>query len=245
MKNQTIFIPIDGNYPEHVKDTTLYPYNTVGLLRFKFGDKPFMGTATLIRFNSDKDSKFLLTCAHNLYDKKLGYARDVTFTRAYNDPKKPFEPIKAKAFYIPEIYKDVALPLLTNPIDIAEADLAEHAKYDYALIKLDESISCDNIYQLQVPSDSDLLNLMVHIDGYGYFKKEMSHAFGVIKSFDQNRLYYGISTKSGSSGSAIVNTKSNQIVGIHTHGLVQKKVNAGVRMTDEIYQELLEWSTFV
>ena len=55
------------NFPdsrEEIKDTEKYPYCCIGLITGKFGKDFYHGTGFLI------GPRIVLTCAHNLYDRK-------------------------------------------------------------------------------------------------------------------------------------------------------------------------------
>ncbi|MGB3106284.1 MULTISPECIES: trypsin-like serine peptidase [Sphingobacterium] len=241
MNNSIFFIPIDGNVPTHIDDTTIYPYNLVGMLSFNIAGNAYIGTATLIRFGKEKESDLLLTCAHNLYDIAEGEASDVMFTPGFNDPQQPYEPISAKAFRYPNGFKQVAVSLLTKPEEATVEQLKEHARYDYALIKLAKPIEIQDIFKFAVVPDQHLTDLAVKMAGYGYYDQEMAHAVGKIAEYEEDRIYHNMSTRAGASGSAIVDSAASRIIGIHTHGDSAKKLNYGVRITDVVYDNLRQW----
>lgn len=246
LNKENMFAPIPGNVPEKVKDTKITPYKFVGLLKMTFPNgEEYVGTGTVIAKGIEKDSFYVLTCAHNLYDKSDGgKAKKIEFVRAYNDPDKPFASIEAASWHYPEKYPDVAISrhdektlLLENNIDMLQVDI----NLDYGIVKLKSSVnSVDGFPGLVVKTSKELQDLAVEINGYGWFDEKMSHAKGLIKEVGDKYLRYPISTKVGASGSAIKKGNSKEIIGIHTRGY-NDKLNQGVRITESVKNEIFDW----
>ncbi len=246
LNEENVFAPIPGNKPKHVVDTEVAPYKFIGLLNMTFpnGEKYF-GTGTVIAKSTEKDSFYVLTCAHNLYDfEDGGKATKIEFIRAYNDPDAPFPSIEAVSWDYPEKYPDVAVSrhhekrlLSENKVDLLQEDI----NLDYGIVKLKSSVnSIDGFPGLIVKTTGELQDLAAQINGYGWLDEKMSNAKGLIKEVGDKYLRYPISTEEGASGSAITKGDSKEIVGIHTRGY-DDKLNQGVRITQEVKDKLLSW----
>lgn len=240
-----VFEPIPGSNPVHVVDTTKEPYKNVGLLRMTFpNNKTYIGTGTVIAKGEEKNSLYVLTCAHNLYDSSDGgKATKIEFLRAFNDPTKPFDSIEAVSWHYPAGYPAVAI----SRVDENKLLKSQHEKVgaeislDYGIVKLKTSVaSVEGFPVMTVKTKADLENLPVQINGYGYFGKQMSHVAGPIKEVGDTYLRYPLSTKKGASGSAIATENAKQIVGIHTRAY-NEKYNQGIRIIERVKNEILGW----
>ena len=102
-------------------------------------------------------------------------------------------------------------------IEIKEKDGINHyLEIDEDIIKNKSNISYikQTIYTIQYESD----------------KKEASVSYGIIKGMEEKHNYtfeHLCSTFNGSSGSPILNTKTNKLIGIHKEALIKKNVNRG------------------
>lgn len=248
-KNDTheedFYEPIPGSNPSHVLNTTNEPYKNVGLLRMTFpNNKTYIGTGTVIAIADEKDSYYVLTCAHNLFDSSDGgEVKKVEFLRAFNDPQEPFAAIAAKSWHYPAGYPAVAIArtdehkFLQSNHEKLEAEIS----LDYGIVKLISSVnSTDGFPGIVVKTKEDLLNLAVQINGYGFFGKQMSHVDGPIKVVGDTYLRYPLSTKKGASGSAIATANGKQIVGIHTRAY-STEFNQGIRIIESVKKEILKW----
>lgn len=242
---EDLYEPIPGSDPDPVGDTTKEPYRNVGLLRMTFpNNKTYIGTGTVIAIEDEKNSYYVLTCAHNLFDSSDGgEVKKVEFLRAYNDPKQPFTAIAAKIWHYPAGYPKVAVAR-TKEHDFLQSNhekLEAEISLDYGIVELISSVdSTDGFPTIVVKTKEDLLNLAVQINGYGFFGKKMSHVAGPIKEVGDTYLRYPLSTKKGASGSAIATANGEQIVGIHTRAY-NAKFNQGVRITESVKKEILKW----
>jgi V8-like Glu-specific endopeptidase len=233
--------PIPGNTPVKVEDTSIVPFCFVGLLGMIFPNgKEYYGTATLISEGED-NSRYLLTCAHNLYDiEDGGEATKVTFQLGYSFPVSPHGTFEAEKFFYPEDYKKVAISRNANIRLLGDRLVRENINYDYGLIKLKNSISIVDIPQMVAETTDDLTNMPVQINGYGYYASIMSKATGKIAVVDENSLKYPISTDKGASGSSILSLDNRSIVGIHTRS-TDEEFNQGVRITQSVKEQINKW----
>ena len=242
---ENVFEPIPGSTPVKVKDTTEEPYSNVGLLRMTFpNDKTYIGTGTVIAKGDEKDSFYVLTCAHNLYDlSDKGEVKKVEFLRAFNDPKQPYPSIVAQSWHYPAGYPKVAISRTeeNNLVKSKDKKVGADISLDYGIVKLKSAVhSSEGFPGIVVKTEKELMDLAVQINGYGYYGKEMSHVAGPIKEVGDTYLRYPLSTKKGSSGSAIAKKNGKQIVGIHTRAH-NEKYNQGVRIIESVKKEIFGW----
>ncbi|NNE26337.1 MAG: hypothetical protein HKN09_05800 [Saprospiraceae bacterium] len=238
------FKPIPGNNPVLIPDTTIDPYYYVGLLEMTFpNDKSYFGTATLIAADKNAtNSKYLLTCAHNLYDEDDGgEVRTVTFKRAYSDPNEPYGELLALSWHYPDGYPDVAISKNADLQTISLLKIMENIDLDYAIVELESAVEIAGFPTIVVESTESLENLEIQINGYGYFDERMGHATGTIDEVGTNFLRYGITTDQGASGSALMKNDNRSIVGIHTRAVPNKDLNQGVRITEAVNTQLRGW----
>lgn len=244
-QEKEVFEPIPGSNPEHVADTTKEPYKNVGLLRMTFpNNKTYIGTGTIIAKGEEKNSLFILTCAHNLYDlSDGGEVTKVEFLRGFNDPTKPFASIEAESWHYPSGYPSVAISKVDENQLLKSKDVKVETEIslDYGIVKLKSLVNSEDGFPVMVvKTKEDLENLDVQINGYGYFGKKMSHVAGPIKQVGDTYLRYPLSTKKGASGSSIVKENGKEIVGIHTRAY-SEEFNQGVRITESVKNEVLGW----
>lgn len=241
-----IFKPIPGNNPEPIHDTLKIPYWYVGILRMTFPNgKNYYGTGTLIVENESQETSYVLTCAHNLYDKADGgRATAVSFEQAFSHVFAPFPVNQAVDFFYPENYPDVSIPRNANLNELGENLLMANINADYALVKLKNPVKLTDVSVAPVvktKTTEELQDLLVQINGYGFYETTMSHATGTISEVTDYALRYGITTAQGASGSAIMMNDNQTIVGIHTRSVPGKNLNQGVRITPEILAQINTW----
>jgi glutamyl endopeptidase len=233
-----LFQPIPGNTPVPVQDSTQAPYCYVGLLEATFPNgQTYFGTGTLIAEAGKSESWYVLTSAHNLYDVASGgKATRVVFKRAYNDPKTPYEAVDGVEFLFPVQYPSVS-GVKEGNVSLLAADL----NLDFGLVKLKSPVQVSGCPFPSVKSTSQLVNLDVQLNGYGYFDRRMSHATGKLSQITDFALLYPISTMKGSAGTAIMTTDNKTIVGINTRTGPDYNSNQGVRITDRVMEQIYAW----
>lgn len=238
-------MPIPGNKPVPVNDTLHIPYIYVGILNMVFPNgEEYYGTGTLILEPGKTESSYVLTCAHNLYDAADGgQAASVTFTQAYSHVFDPYPPITAAELFYPAQYPGVAISRKADISLLGQDLLDANINYDFAVVKLATPIQIvDNPCASPVVKTTDQLeNLLVQINGYGYYETTMSHATGTIAEVTDLALLYGITTQVGASGSAIMMNDNKSIVGIHTRSVPEKTLNQGVRITEDVLNLINTW----
>jgi V8-like Glu-specific endopeptidase len=224
--------PIPGNRPVAVPDTSIAPYHFTGLLEVTFPNgRKNIGTGILIAEPGKEESRYVLTCAHNLYDlSEGGKATKVEFRRGYNEPSSPFESTDGADFFYPSGYPDEVMyrPAINS--------------LDYGLVKLRAPIRLNGLPAPLVKRREELENMPVQLNGYGWFKKQMSHATGKLDGYTTpTALRYPISTIRGAAGSAIMAMDNQTIVGIHIGEMDDKMLNKGLRITDSMLRQIREW----
>lgn len=238
--------PIPGNIPESVANSDRIPFDRVGLLRMTFpNSKEYYGTGTLIAINkNDTETKYVLTCAHNLYDQSDGgKATKVTFTRAYNKPDEPYPCVEADNWFYPDGYPDVAIPRIIDVDSLKANDLDAEISLDYGLVELKVAIKINLLPQMKAETVQQLKAKAVQLNGYGWFGTAMSHATGKIGVVTNEWLKYPISTRKGASGTAIMAEDNSTIVGVHTRGTsATENMNRGIRLTQKVIDKIKGWT---
>jgi glutamyl endopeptidase len=229
-----------------VNPTNVPPFYWTGQLEIQFPNGT-QGTGTGILI----DEYYVLTCAHNLYQKQFGgYAKKVTFALARNGANNPYGVVGVKAQQVPEDYKTLSPPSPDN-----SGNVKDYTKYlsDYGLVKLEKGLSPAGITYpaMYAADDNSLKEKSVDIAGYPGDKlpRTMWHAEGNLpKEIDQHFLFYQISTYSGQSGSAVtalfknlVNPTVPRIVGIHVAGVQDLNTNFAVRITQDVIDTVNRW----
>ena len=199
-----------------------YPYCCIGLINGKFGVTNYHGTGCLIA------PRIVLTCAHNLYQRKSKKeATEIKFTPAAN--KNKGESYEVADYFYPDQFK--TLPK------------KEIRQYDFAILELEEDASQAYGY---LGLDTGKMNVRDHEDieicGYPGDKedKEMWTANGSVGSINEDFIYYPVPTETGQSGAPIVK-KDGNVVGVHIGGNNELKVNFAVRLTKERRKIINKW----
>lgn len=239
-------IVFPGDNRVRIDPTKVNPYWWVGEIECTFPNgTTASGTGTLIGERS------VLTCAHLLYQSQFG--GDVTgikFALARNGNKHPYKIVTSKLFGIPELFRKSS-----PPIPNKYGEVGEYTKYmyDYAVIRLDESLEPDGITYpaIQVASNSELGYRKCDIAGYPGDKSEgtMWNGSGELSVADsQEFLFYQISTYNGQSGAAVrslfpklVRPEIPRIVGIHVAGSEQLNSNFAVRINENVFGDIMRW----
>ena len=114
---------------------------------------------------------------------------------------------------------------------------------DYGVIKLDSPIDNVGLVGFQVTDDSDLLQYRCHVIGYPADRNRTMWGDAMrLQSVQQRTVTYEIDTYGGQSGSPVLVYENGLAasVGIHNYG--DLRGNSATRITDSVYQNLLDWS---
>ncbi|MGD1715543.1 trypsin-like serine peptidase [Dapis sp. BLCC M172] len=241
---------IPGNVPVRAPENTKqFPYWFVGKLSMEFPNgKKYLGTGTLIaaKFKGDT-GLYVLTCAHNLYDKSDGgRAIKVSFQRGLNGQATPPYPVvEAVDWHYPAGYPSNSIPRNLDKSQLGSNLLRTSEALDYGLVKLKEKIEVTNAPEIVAKDNRELHRLNVKLVGlYGWegHKNNMYVGTGEITVINPEQLGYPISTALGTSGTAVMTEDYSSIVAVHTHaGLPGDDHNYGRRMTDEVIEEIRGW----
>lgn len=244
-----IFKPIDGSVPVRAPlDTDVPPYCYVGQLAMSFPNgERYIGTGTLIEARNKADSgRYVLTCAHNLFDRKDGgRATRVSFQQGLNDQDPPPHPvIEAEDWFYPDDYPDVALSRTLDHRLLGQGLIEQSIGLDYGLVRLSEQIAVENPPLPTVYGDDALMDLKVRLCGlYGWHDhdEQMFQVAGRIDRVEPAVLGYPISTAVGTSGTAVTFGES-AIVAVHAcPGDEGDAHNYGARITSEVIERLNSW----
>jgi V8-like Glu-specific endopeptidase len=246
--------PIEIVFPPdnrtRVKNSSLYPFNCIGLVEMEFPNKKkYTGTGILIADN------LVLTAAHNVFDKADGgKAISVTFQAGRNGDSMPWGAINAIQINYPPQWENAGL---SNPHihgnGVIDASELEGRQYDYALLTLESAPHLgQGVIGVSVESDKILHELEVNITGYPGDKSpkcSMWGANGPILKLAPNFLLYKISTYRGESGAGILAQLKNKpeetsSVGIHIGSTEYESqvYNLAVRITETVIQNLQTWT---
>ncbi|HKX28067.1 MAG TPA: trypsin-like peptidase domain-containing protein [Blastocatellia bacterium] len=242
---ESVQIVFPESYREKVDDTKAFPYVCTGELVMVFPDaKMYMGTGVLI------GEQYLLTAAHNLYDKGSGgWARSVYFAPGRDEHAAPFGLFPAAKISIPEEYLNLSPP---NPNDNRAGNVKDYTKYlfDFGLVQLEKPLEDFPYLGMYAATSQELNDKYVTITGYPSDKSSytMWRASGTVDHVDEQMLFYQISTCNGVSGGAIVGTFSHlptahlpRIVGLHVAGDPRLYTNFGVRLNNDLIDRIISW----
>jgi V8-like Glu-specific endopeptidase len=204
---------------ERILNTIQWPYRFHAQLNIIFKNQAYGGSGSMV------GPHHLLTCAHNVYDHKKGWADKISVYLALNESSAPFGEVEVAKVYT-----------FKNWIEDKDP------RFDMALLILKRSIGKYTGWGGLLSGDeAELDQETVHITGYPgdkHFKQmwSMDHKLHVIHP---EEFEYEIDTYGGQSGSAIWINKygSTFILGVHTLG--SNVTNKGVRISQKKFTDFL------
>ena len=203
-----------------------------------------MGTGMLVVNKPDqKESKYVLTAAHNLYDSaEGGEATKVTFAAAKHNGKEPYGNVLASKLNYPPEYKKVGISNRVDVRGLGSDLIAMAGQYDYAIVELKSAITLSEAIPCPlVRTDAQLnkLGVMVHSYGSnGSIRPKMTEAAGNITATRTTEFDYDIKTVAGDSGSGVM--ESNKVVvGVHMTRATGDAT--ALRITDTVKKNLDSW----
>lgn len=211
-----------------VEETVKWPYSLITQVTIiENGQLGGFGSGAMV------GPHHLLTCAHNVYDRKTSKLADkILVYPALNDSQAPFGEVKVVRAYTFKDYLDPKSKQFENN--------------DMALLLLDKSIGQYTGWAgLLATDDKSLSQEQVNITGYPGDKQEqctqmwtMRH---MLKTIMPEMFYYEIDTFGGQSGSPIWVNKWEgvpMILGVHTMG-AENFMNWGVRLSEPKFRDFL------
>lgn len=213
------------------RETVTKPDNRIALIISKFPGKGTAGgTAFLI-----SGSQFFATAAHCIYDKETqSYAEWIVVLPGATNGVSPIGTYSVSSFEFNDNY------LFANKLD--------EKSFDYGLIEVEEPTPLTKPFKFLAASDTALNYFAYYgaiIPGYPVTYKG-SQAVAPKKNFTYNSkfLMYKIDTSEGQSGSPIIITDGEYVLGIHTNGInppISDDSNFGIRITSKILDEYNYW----
>ncbi len=225
-------MPLDilGYYDSiEVNLNTKAPYKYIGKLHSTYSNgRTYTSEAYMI------DQHRIVTCAHSVYKRDLGYPTKIEFVPGAKNKEEPYGRFKVRKSWFPNEYKTYTI---SN-------------KYDYAVCVLEKYVNNggDGIAVASAPINNPTgKNLLSGMNICGYRDNKLFKQTGDVWFFEQHELSYVLYTymdaKKGYSGAPIyyknVDNKFFSI-GIITSG--DDHLNYGRRFT---MTQLIEFASFV
>jgi V8-like Glu-specific endopeptidase len=244
--------PLSGSVPTPVSDAADSPYCFVGKLEMVFRrpdgtSLKALGSGVLIKAqDSDDNGRYVLTCAHNLYDPAYGAAESIHFLPGYIGDAE-FATHLGTPLY-PGDYPGAATAQLRERSERAPGLV--HNDLDYGLVKLHTPVllARSDWPDLHAAHEDELVGKSVRLTGlYGWQDQDdmMFDVNGNIVSVQGADLRYLASTDPGSSGSPVMlehGDGSLWVVGVHVQGgRLAERFNVGRRIDQSVIEAIQSW----
>lgn len=224
----------EGSAWTQVPDATGLPWRCICHLdlRFPFG-RSGHGTGWMV------DGKTIITAGHNLLHPQLGWATGIAVRPGYNQGGTGYGQV------FPAIVRDVH-PNWRQGIERGSPAF----QHDIGYIRIKDVGLGDSLgyFGMRALTDGELRygNLIVHSAGYpsAAWPGSMWVDASRIRDFDENYIYYRLDTEEGNSGAPIFATFPDgrrYVVAGHVHGTEDQTSNAGLRITDELFDAIVDW----
>jgi glutamyl endopeptidase len=215
-----------------VPETSGVPWRCICQIEMRFpGGLIARGTAWFVSADT------LITAGHNIFFPKFGgFAEAITVVPGKNGVDvEPYGAYFAREGHVhPEWERSGATAL--------------HADIGY--LKINDTMVGRRLgwFGLRVFRDEELKGapLILHCAGYPSNKAAGTQWVDAsrLSHFDENFIFYRLDTETGSSGAPIFASFKDgqrQVVACHSHGVADRTSNAGVRITEAIFDQIAEW----
>ena len=227
-----------------------FPWRVHGHMEMVFPYGAYIGSGTLI------DGEYVLTAAHNLYDRKSGVEvvpSGVSFYPGISENSIPFGGAVAENICIHPLYAKARMPFEENMYDVGVVKLK---KPEGKSKHLGEILG---YYGMKVLSDRKTVTVSGYPGSPGN-GRDMYYMSGEIKdfkaaefseftsiskptAFEENTFFYDIDTSPGQSGSSVwINDGGYDCVGIHAYGY--SNYNGGTKITKDLLKKINEWTSY-
>lgn len=219
-----------------VENTTEYPYSTLCklIIHFVGTDKvshSFIGTGFFIADNQ------ILTAAHCIYDKTYGgMASSIEIYPASDSQGNlPYGSFKVT----PQNVRVTSQWISSQPTD-----------QDFGLIILNQAVGKKTGTLTLSSTPTQNIGQEVMVAGYPYQAGDKvstlpaKKGYGLFDSLNSSRsrtMYHTVDTQPGQSGSPILNA-NNEVIGIHTFGLSNYRLNGGVLVDEYVRNTISDWT---
>jgi V8-like Glu-specific endopeptidase len=217
-----------------VTDTSVSPWSTICALRMSFRGATYVGSGCLI------GPRLVLTCGHNVYDPRDGWAEwiEVTPGMCRSASGTPFGSVRVSG----------GPANLRTVQGWKEGD----STFDYGAVLLpaNDRFRRAGAFSIGNFPRTDLLGATLLISGYPGEKIPHQRPYGdqwqhkrKCSGVDTRTLVYLVDTTKGQSGSAIIVVRASDqkhfVVGIHTNGSATS--NSGTRINSEVFAQVQKW----
>jgi V8-like Glu-specific endopeptidase len=215
---------------QRVSDTTSFPYRAIVYLQMEFTFGIGVECSGVII-----GPRTVATAGHCVYDPGLGWAERARAYPAANGAQAPFGFAEGQEFFTVQGWVD-----------------SHQAEFDYGAIELDRPLGDQTGWVgMAVLDKKQLRRLLVRVTGYPADKTPhtMWTMAGRVRRLTPLRVFYAADTSPGESGAPVYNAMPSRacsycIIGIHgygTSGDPKRRDNSGVRVTQEVLNNYLEW----
>ena len=204
------------NNPPHspIPDTFKYPFSAMGLLRMRFGDKCYTGSATLI------GPDLLITAAHNICGNEgpsPQYADEIIFYAGHDGGTGYLAKTEMVFALCPRSYANGG-----DGLDIA------------LLVTREELGDRFGYLGLAAPSPELIKRAPLTNAGYPSSNPTVSISYQSTIDIDSGGINYDPSAGPGSSGGAVRSVRDGgYIVGVHTHATIAERKRFGRKKTEK------------
>lgn len=215
-----------------VRPTTQYPWSAIcALLITTASQKKYLGTGWFIH------PRVLVTAGHCVYlheQPTPAWASSIEVIPACDGKNRPFQSVISLTFRATDDWIHQKKPEADYGLIILAEEYSEHSRIGH--------------FGIHVLQQTTVSNTRYTLAGYPLDKSHLDLEFTQwfhelpLKKLDDTMLFYEIDTLGGQSGAPIWENRGNDqyyCIGLHTLGL--HPANKGLRITPQIYQQIIQW----